>query len=252
MPDRAAQCPRCGKRIDPTLPYCPHCGAPSDRKADDRPPAGADGGTSNNKQKNGGGNVLIKALLAVVVLCAVALGALLVVYLDGDRPEAGMAAASPTSDIRAQLATVPPSPTPQKPTPVPAQVKVLGTWVATRIENNTKKSKEILMETTLGDTRTRILFLSDGTASILVDQLEGLGLQAEERPWYANGGDIFIDKGEEMIDGEAMVGRNRFFFKDDLLYCVYTLDGREVTDFVVYSRSEPPEAAPASPSDSGG
>lgn len=236
------QCPRCGREIDAGLPFCPYCGSPSDRKRDEEEqnaPERADKNASSQRKK---ANKAIYVLLAVLCAGFVGLG---ILVLDDRRQEpAAPAAASPSgdaADMQELLATIAPSPTPAKPTPVPASEKVLGTWTATRVETNTKKSKDldVNVSAALGDYRTRIMFLSDNTASILVDQQEGAGLQAEERPWYSSGEDIFIDKGDEAVDGVTMIGRNRFFFKDDLLYCVYTLDGKDASDYIVYSRSNP-------------
>ncbi len=93
------------------------------------------------------------------------------------------------------------------------------------------------MDSEIGDTRTRIAFMSDGSASIVVDQNDGKGAQAVTRAWYAEGGDIFIDYGEEDIEGEIMFGRTRYFFDDEELFSVYTLDGKEVSDYIVFVKS---------------
>jgi len=231
------KCGRCGKAIEEGMKHCPYCGAP--REGNGR------NGPHGQAGQHGGMPGYIKLLMALLLVAVLTLGALLVLLLERDKPRGGQEEEVSSAMLLEELATVAPSPTPAEKTPVPMAEEIVGMWVATRIETNSKKSKEILIDTVLGDHRTVILFLPDQTAAILLDQMAGAGPEANTRNWYAEGQDVFIDKGEEVIgEGVTMFGRTRFFMKDRLLYSTYTLDGKEVGDYIVYTRSETPTPLP--------
>jgi hypothetical protein len=129
----------------------------------------------------------------------------------------------------------------------PIEEQILGAWMAMRVETNSKKSKELQVDSAAGGFRTVIEFVPDGTAVIATDQMTGVGPEAAMRDWYVLGDDVFIDYGMEIVGEEIYYGSTRFFLEDDLLYAVYTLDGKEVSDFVVYGRLTIPEDPAATP-----
>lgn len=204
-----AACGRCGKQIEEASAFCPHCGAA--RQGSVGLLAGVDMRTK----------LLLGAMgILVIMLCVV-----VVLLLERPPQESALVLTPTPSPTASPEATQTPTPSP---TPTPAPPDFTGGWIASRIEKNTKKVSPYL-DTTIGEERMILHFAADGTVRT------GNG-ESPDRLYAVEGDSAFVDYGTEIIGDKEYYGRTRFFFKDKLLYSVYTLDGRDASDYVVFTR----------------
>ncbi len=246
-------CPRCGKPGQADAQFCPHCGAPLNAPKEPDGQGGRKVNAFEGMRTLAAMPAYAKLLFAMLGVLAVGVAVLVVLLLDQPPVKTASASAAPSMQVFAAS----PSPTPlgsPKPTPTaapPVSEKVIGTWVATRVDANSKKSKEYQTESATGAYQTYITFLPDGSSAISSDQMDGLGPQLTVRAWYAEGESVYIDYGMETIADRQMFGRTRFFFREGELVSVYTLDGKEVSDFIVFAWSPDQTSLPGNAPETG-
>lgn len=218
-------CARCGKQTGEDARFCSYCAAPIKQPlpVSHKPPLREDLANTST-----GVRLLLGALGILGALVCV----LIVLMLNRPQEVTLLASASPQPDVSSPWGTPAAPATQPAQEDQPAQPLFTGAWIAERVEKNSKKVSPSV-DTVLSEPRVQITFHPGGNASISYGGLQSV--ESITRTYTAEGESVYIDYGPEEIDGQQYYGRTRFFFKQGILYSVYLLDGREASDYTVFS-----------------
>lgn len=212
------ECPRCGTSSSEGA-FCSQCGAPlqPDTKKEDpkKPPL--------SKRQ-------LRIFSSLLGLCALLLAGVLLLLVDGlNIYESTSAAQLPQANAEAYARPTPsPSPTPKP----PAWRQLLGKWTASRVEINKNKVKPTVETEYVHG--MQVEFLEDGVAHIRIPHPNMPEVLAD-RSYSVEGDSLYIEYGAEMLEDVEYYGRTRYFMKNGTLASVYLLDGREASDYMIFS-----------------